>query len=163
MSGGSAQYLKGCLRRSDLADEPMEQFGRWFAEWKAVQPDEADSAILATVDDAGWPSARTVLLKAFDGRGFVFYTNRRSAKGRDLEASRRAAMCFLWRCVERQVRVAGPVEHLPDGESDDYYASRPRGAQIGAWASPQSAVISDRGRTGAPGRHRGSPVHWRGR
>lgn len=144
MIGRSAQYATGRLSRSGLAGDPMAQFGQWFAEWQAVRPGEADSVVLATVDGAGWPSARTVLLKAFDGRGFVFYTNRRSAKGRDLEASRRAAMCFLWRPMERQVRVVGPVEHLPDGESDAYYASRPRGAQIGAWASPQSAVLEDR-------------------
>ena len=132
------------MHRSDLADDPMAQFGRWFAEWNTARPYEAEAVILATVDADGWPSARTVLMKAFDGRGFVFYTNRRSAKGRDLEASGRAAMCFLWQLLERQVRVVGATEHLPESESDAYFASRPKDAQIGAWASPQSAVINDR-------------------
>ena len=132
------------LRKRDLADDPVVQFRGWFSEWRASEPYNANAMIVATADADGWPSARAVLLKGIDSRGFVFHTNRRSAKGLDIESSGRAALCFLWHPIERQVRVVGTVEHLPDSESDAYFASRPRGARIGAWASPQSAVIADR-------------------
>ena len=137
-------YSEVGLSEADLADDPIVQFGRWFEEWLATAPYDANAFIAATTDADGWPSARAVLLKGLDQRGFVFHTNRRSAKGLDLEASGRAALCFLWHPLERQVRVAGTVEHLPDDESDAYFASRPRGAQIAAVASPQSQVIADR-------------------
>ena len=132
------------LTKRDLAGEPITQFRRWFSQWQASDPYNATAVIVATVDADGWPSARAVLLKRVDERGFVFHTNRRSAKGRDIEATGRASLCFLWHPIERQVRVVGLVDHLPDDESDAYFASRPRGAQIGAWASPQSTVIPDR-------------------
>ena len=138
------QYSEAGLSEDAAADDPIAQFKRWFDEWRATGPYDANAFIVATTGADGWPSARAVLLKGLDERGFVFHTNRRSAKGLDLEASRRAALCFLWHPVERQVRVVGTVEHLPDDESDAYFASRPRGAQIAARASPQSQVIADR-------------------
>lgn len=138
------QYSEAGLREDDVADDPIVQFRRWFDEWLATEPYDANAFIVATTGADGWPSARAVLLKGLDERGFVFHTNRCSAKGLDLETSSRAALCFLWHPVERQVRVVGKVEHLPDDESDAYFASRPRGAQIAASASPQSRVIADR-------------------
>ena len=138
------QYSEVGLREADAADDPIVQFRRWFDEWLATRPYDANAVIVATTGADGWPSARAVLLKGLDERGFVFHTNRLSPKGLDLDASGRAALCFLWHPVERQVRVAGTVEHLPDDESDAYFASRPRGAQIAACASPQSQVIADR-------------------
>ena len=138
------QYSEVGLSEEDVADDPIVQFQHWFDEWLSAKPYDANAVILATADAGGWPSARAVLLKGLDERGFVFHTNRRSAKGLDLDRSRRAALCFLWHPLERQVRVAGTVEHLPDDESDAYFASRPRGAQIAASASPQSEVIADR-------------------
>jgi pyridoxamine 5'-phosphate oxidase len=138
------QYSEAGLSEEDVADNPIVQFKRWFDEWLSTKPYDANSVILATTGADGWPSARAVLLKGLDERGFVFHTNRRSAKGLDLDRSRRASLCFLWHPLERQVRVVGTVEHLPDDESDAYFASRPRGAQIAASASPQSEVIADR-------------------
>ena len=138
------QYSEAGLSEGDVADDPLVQFRRWFDEWLSARPYDANAVILATTDAEGWPSARAVLLKGLDERGFVFHTNRRSPKGLDLEGSARAALCFLWHPVERQVRVVGTVQHLPDDESDAYFASRPRGAQIAARASPQSQVIADR-------------------
>ena len=138
------QYSEVGLSKENVADDPVVQFKRWFDEWLSTKPYDANAVIAATTDADGWPSARAVLLKGLDERGFVFHTNRRSAKGLDLEASGRAALCFLWHPIERQVRVTGTVEHLPDDESDAYFASRPRGAQIAASASPQSQVIADR-------------------
>ena len=137
-------YSEAGLSEDDIADDPIVQFQRWFDEWLAAKPYDANAVILATTDTDGWPAARAVLLKGLDQRGFVFHTNRRSPKGLDLETSRRAALCFLWHPVERQVRVVGTVERLPDDESDAYFESRPRGAQIAACASPQSQVIAGR-------------------
>ena len=137
-------YSEVGLGEDDVVDDPIMQFRRWFDEWLATKPYDVNAVILATTDVDGWPSARAVLLKGLDERGFVFHTNRRSAKGIDLDRSHRATLCFLWHPLERQVRVVGSVEHLPDDESDAYFASRPRGAQIAAWASPQSALIADR-------------------
>ena len=133
------------LHEDDLHPDPIEQFRRWFDQWAATEPYDATAVVLATTDAAdGGPAARAVLLKGLDRRGFAFHTNRESAKGRDLAASGRAALCFLWHPLERQVRATGSVERLPDDESDAYFASRPRGSQIAAWASPQSEVIADR-------------------
>ena len=138
------QYSEAGLSEEDVADDPIVQFKRWFEEWLSAKPYDLNAVILATTDADGWPTARAVLLKGLDERGFVFYTNRRSPKGLDLDRSHRASLCFLWHPLERQVRVVGTVEHLPDDESDAYFASRPRGAQIAASASPQSEVIADR-------------------
>lgn len=137
-------YTRAGLDESDLAPDPMSQFAAWFDAWASTNPYDANLATLATVGDDGWPSSRAVLVKGADERGFVFFTNRTSAKARAIERTGRAAMTFVWREIERQIRVVGAVEQLPDGESDAYFASRPRGAQIGAWASDQSAEIESR-------------------
>lgn len=138
------QYSDRGLREGDLDPDPITQFRLWFEEWAATGPYDPSTMIVSTVDENGWPSARAVLLKGLDERGFVFYTNRLSAKGADLRRLPRAALTFLWHPVERQVRVVGDVELLPDDESDAYFASRPRDSQIGAWASRQSSAISGR-------------------
>ena len=100
--------------------------------------------VVGTVDADGWPATRAVLLRGLDERGFAFFTNRLSDKGRALDATKRASLSFVWHDLERQVRVVGEVEHLPDAESDAYFATRPRGSQIGAWASEQSSILSSR-------------------
>jgi pyridoxamine 5'-phosphate oxidase len=164
------QYGRAGLHEDDLAPHPMEQFQDWFDSWASTNPFDANLATVATVDVDGWPSSRAVLVKGADERGFVFHTNRNSAKGRSIEMNHRAALTFMWREIERQIRVVGDVEHLPDAESDAYFASRPRGAQIGAWASDQSAVLGSRGeledrRQAMEARFPGEvprPPHWGG-
>ncbi|MEZ5168262.1 MAG: pyridoxal 5'-phosphate synthase [Acidimicrobiales bacterium] len=138
------QYGLAGLDETDLAPDPMTQFAVWFDAWASTDPFDANLAVLATVGDDGWPQSRAVLVKGADDRGFVFHTNRRSEKGRALAANGRAALTFVWREIERQIRVVGPAELLPDDESDLYFASRPRGAQVGAWASDQSTVLATR-------------------
>lgn len=138
------QYGLMGLDESDLAPDPMTQFRAWFGAWAATEPFDANLATLSTVDPDGSPSARAVLVKGADDRGFVFHTNRRSAKAEALRSTPRAALTFVWREIERQIRVVGEVETLPDDESDAYFASRPRGAQIGAWASDQSSELTSR-------------------
>jgi pyridoxamine 5'-phosphate oxidase len=128
----------------DLADDPMEQFHRWFAEVRDAGVHEPHATILATVDSDGRPAARHVLLKDVDSDGFIFYTNERSDKGRQLAANPVASLCLPWNVLARQVRVVGPVERVADAEADAYFATRPRGSQVGAWASEQSAVLADR-------------------
>ena len=123
--------------------EPLAPFGRWLDEaWKG-EPN-AHAMTLATTAPDGWPSARVVLLKGFDERGFVFYTNLESRKSTELSANPYAALCFLWKSMNRQVRVEGPVERVADDEADAYFASRPRDSQIGAWASDQSRPLESR-------------------
>jgi pyridoxamine 5'-phosphate oxidase len=138
------EYKGHALDVSDVHPDPLLQFRRWFDEAVGEGVAEPDAMTLATVDAAGNPQARIVLLRGLDERGFCFYTNRESAKARDLAAHPRAALTFLWLEIYRQVRVTGGVSMLPDEESDAYFATRPRGAQIGAWASPQSAPLADR-------------------
>lgn len=131
------------LRRAELADDPLEQFRRWFAE--AAEVVEAPEAMaLATAAPDGAPSLRMVLLKGFDERGLVFFTHYTSRKGRELEANPRAALLFHWSPLGRQVRVEGKVVRLPEQESDGYFATRPRGAQLGALASRQSEPLEER-------------------
>lgn len=132
------------LRRADLDPDPITQFERWHAAWRATGPREPDAVALATADEDGRPSARMVLLKAVDARGFVFYSNAGSCKGRQLAANPWAALLFFWPELDRQVRAEGTVERLSDAESDVYFATRPRASQMAAWASPQSAVLVDR-------------------
>jgi pyridoxamine 5'-phosphate oxidase len=131
------------LRREALAADPLEQFGEWFARASREVP-LAEAMTLATVDADGAPDARMVLLKGFAPDGFRFHTNYESAKGRQLEAEPRAALILYWRELDRQVRIRGPVERLDEPDSDAYFATRPRGAQLGAWASPQSEALRDR-------------------
>lgn len=133
------------LRGTDLESDPVEQFRRWYADAVRAGMPEPDAMTLATVAPDGSPSARTVLLKGVGGRGFVFYTNHASRKGRELAANPQAALVFLWETPRRQVCVRGPVSRLPDDESDAYFSSRPRGSQLGAWASHQSEVLTGRG------------------
>lgn len=138
------EYQSRGLDTADLADDPFTQFERWFDEWAATDPYDATAMVLATADADGRPSARFVLLRGVDERGFVFYTNLDSAKGADLAANPRAALCFGWLTLNRQVRVEGPVVAVDAEEADAYFDSRPRGSRLGAWASEQSKVIADR-------------------
>ncbi len=124
--------------------EPYVLFGRWLEDARAAEPNDPDALALATVDEDGMPNVRMVLLKDFDEHGFVFYTNYESTKGRELLAARKAAMCFHWKSLRRQVRVRGPVETVSAEEADAYFASRPRGSRIGAWASKQSRPLESR-------------------
>ena len=132
------------LLEKDLAKNPFRQFETWFAEAEAAKVSEPNAMTLATADRAGRPSARTVLLKAVDGRGFVFYTNYESRKGRELAHRPFAALQFHWVELERVVRIEGAVQKATAEESDAYYASRPLDSRLGAWASPQSQVIASR-------------------
>jgi pyridoxamine 5'-phosphate oxidase len=121
--------------------DPVRQFEKWFTEAATAGVYQPEAMTLATVGDSGQPSARIVLLRAFDARGFVFFTNYTSRKARELEHNRKAALVFFWEPLERQVRVEGQVERVSEMESDAYFASRPRGSQLGAWASPQSELL----------------------
>lgn len=123
------------------AEDPISRFTAALERAKRVEPHDPTAMTLATADARGRPSARVVLLKSVDARGFVFYTNRESRKGEDLEANPRAALCVHWPASGQQVRVEGRVERVSDEESDAYFASRPRGSQIGAWASIQSRLL----------------------
>jgi pyridoxamine 5'-phosphate oxidase len=137
-------YDHGGLRRADLARDPVDQLRRWLQEALDANLPEPTAMTLATADAAGRPAARTVLLKGCDDRGLAFYTNYGSRKGRELEVNPRAALLFFWQPLHRQVRVEGAVARLSREESAAYFHSRPRGSQLGAWASPQSAVIESR-------------------
>ncbi len=135
------------LRRLDEADvdaDPFRQFHAWLAQALEAQVPEPTAMTLATVDEEGSPSARIMLLKALDERGFVFYTNYESRKGAQLAARPRAALTFFWKELERQVRIEGGIEKVSAAEADEYFASRPLGSRIGAWASTQSATIDSR-------------------
>jgi pyridoxamine 5'-phosphate oxidase len=138
-------YTRAGLEESDTDPNPIEQFRTWFDEALAANLHEPNAMILATATPAGRPSARVVLLKGFDERGFVFYTNYEGRKSRELEANPYAALLFYWGELERQVRLEGRVGRIPEEESDAYFAGRPRGSQLGAWASEQSRPIKDRG------------------
>lgn len=127
------------------ADEPLALFATWLAEATQAEPNDPNAMALATVDDDGLPDVRMVLLKGFDAHGFVFYTNYESAKGRQILAHPKAALCFHWKSLRRQVRVRGPVTPVSNEEADEYFASRPRGSRIGAWASQQSRPLPSRG------------------
>lgn len=138
------EYTGAGLDRSDLAAEPVEQFRRWFAAWREVAVGEPNAMVVTTATPDGRPSVRTVLLRALDDRGFVFYSNYDSRKGLELAANPRAALLFPWHPLSRQVIVEGTVTLADPAESDAYWATRPRGSQIAALASPQSQVIADR-------------------
>ena len=126
------------------ADEPVRLFAAWFAEAKRAEPVNPDAMTLATVDSSGQPNARMVLLKGFDARGFVFYTNVDSSKGHELAAAPKAALTFYWKTLQRQVRARGAVAPVSKAEADAYFATRSRMAQIGAWASKQSSALESR-------------------
>ncbi len=145
VAGLRRDYRRGGLDEGDLAPDPVAQFRAWLDDAAAAGVPEPNAMTLATAGADGRPSARTVLLKGLDDRGFVLYTNRSSRKGRELDANPHAALVFLWHALERQVGVTGPVTRVDDAESDAYFASRPRESQLGAWASQeQSAVVPGR-------------------
>jgi pyridoxamine 5'-phosphate oxidase len=124
--------------------EPFDEFARWFAEAQASEPRDANAMTVATVTPEGAPAARMILLKGVDEGGFVFYTNRDSRKGGEIAANPRVALCFHWKSLLRQVRIEGRAEPVAAAEADAYFATRPRGAQIGAWASDQSRPVASR-------------------
>jgi pyridoxamine 5'-phosphate oxidase len=136
--------MAGGLTEADAGDDPFALFRRWFAAAVAADLPEPNAMTLATATPDGTPSARVVLLKALDDRGFTFFTNYDSRKGREMAANPRVALVFLWHPLERQVRVEGTVETVTPEESDAYFAVRPLGSRLGAWASAQSAIIPDR-------------------
>ena len=158
------EYSRGGLSRADLDTDPIAQFNSWFTQvssggrwrkigialfklWHAIlghSPADVNAMVLATVDKNGFPSTRTVLLKGVDARGFIFFTNYDSRKGRELDGNPNASLTFYWAGLERQVCVAGSVEKIPREESENYFKSRPRGSQLAAWASNQSDVVADR-------------------
>ncbi|MGR6466534.1 pyridoxamine 5'-phosphate oxidase [Rhizobium sp. PAMB 3182] len=126
------------------AEHPVELFDSWLKDAQASEINDPNAVALATVDADGMPNVRMVLLKGFDTNGFVFYTNFESRKGQELLGQKKAAMCFHWKSLRRQVRIRGPVEVVTDAEADEYFASRPRGSRIGAWASKQSRPLEGR-------------------
>ena len=137
-------YALAGLEEADLDPDPIRQFARWFAEAQAANVDEPNAMVLATASPDGEPAARVVLLKGFDARGFVFYSNYESPKGRDLALNHRAALTFFWPPLERQVRISGVAERISRDESTAYFDSRPVGSRLGASLSRQSAVINGR-------------------
>ena len=138
-------YTLAGLRRADLSPDPIAQFNKWLQQAIDAQMLEPTAMTLATAGKAGRPSARIVLLKGVDERGFIFYTNYESRKGRELAENSNAALAFYWPELERQARASGTVSKLSREESDKYFQSRPRGHQLGAWVSTQSDVIANRG------------------
>lgn len=151
--------------------DPFAQFDAWFQEAVAAEPTLPEAMALATVSADGRPSTRMVLLKGHDQRGFVFYTNFNSAKGQELLGNPNASLCFHWKTLGRQLRIDGPATPVSDGEADAYFASRPRGSQMGAWASEQSEPVESRAILEArvqqfeaefDGRDVPRPPHWSG-
>lgn len=132
------------LERDDLSDDPLVQFAEWFGYACETVPMDPNAVSLATVDSAGRPSSRTVLLKYFDEQGFVFFSNFESNKAHDIEGNPNVALLFFWSDAARQIRIAGTAEKIPAAETLKYFMTRPRGSQIGAWVSAQSSVISSR-------------------
>jgi pyridoxamine 5'-phosphate oxidase len=138
------EYTRAALTEADVAADPIAQFGHWFAQAVEVEATEPNAMTVATATRDGVPSARIVLLKGFDARGFVFYTNYEGQKGRELAENPVAALVFHWVGLQRQVRVSGAVEKVSHEESNAYFQSRPRGSRLGAWASRQSTVLRSR-------------------
>ncbi|MBI4205704.1 MAG: pyridoxamine 5'-phosphate oxidase [Betaproteobacteria bacterium] len=132
------------LNEATVEHDPIAQFAQWYDEACAVERPLPHAAALATATRGGSPSVRMVLLKGFDAHGFVFFTNHKSRKGRELGKNARASLLFYWGTLERQVRIEGRVAKVSRRESDDYFRTRPRGSQLSAWASPQSEVLADR-------------------
>jgi pyridoxamine 5'-phosphate oxidase len=138
------EYARARLDEKSVSSDPMVEFARWFAEAQDAQVEEVNAMTLATATDLGAPSARVVLLKAFDARGFVFFTDYRSRKGEEIESNPRAALVFFWSELERQVRITGTVERTSAADSETYFRTRPLGSRLGAWVSHQSLVIPSR-------------------
>jgi pyridoxamine 5'-phosphate oxidase len=170
LAGLRKDYALKTLEERDVDRDPLRQFGVWMVEAIHAQVPEPTAMTLSTVGENGRPSGRVVLLKGVDPRGFVFYTNYESRKGRDLAAHPFASLTFLWKELERQVRIEGAVERVSPEESDAYYATRPLGSRIGAWASPQSRRLENRAwleaRWSELAREHGEapkrPPHWGG-
>lgn len=163
--------LDDAVLAAGQAPDPFDVFDAWFGEARAAEINDPNAMTLATVDADGMPDARTVLLKGHDRSGFVFYTNLGSAKGRELAATPRAALLFHWKSLRRQVRIRGPVAPVAAEEAESYFASRPRGSQVGAWASDQSRPAADRAELERrvaereaefAGRDVSRPPHWSG-
>jgi len=138
------EYTAGGLRRADLNPNPIVQFQKWFDEALKAELVEPSAMTLATADAAGAPSSRIVLLKGAEERGFMFFTNYESRKGRELAANARAALTLFWPELEREICIAGTVSKTARADSEKYFAMRPRGSQLGAWVSKQSSVVPDR-------------------
>jgi len=164
-------YTLDGLREADADCNPLQQFQKWFDQALAAQLPEPNAMTLATATQDGKPSARMVLLKNFDERGFVFYTNYESNKGHELADNPQAALVFWWAELERQVRITGQVEKVPDQESDEYFHSRPLSSRLGAWASDQSQPVDSREvlelrlqklKTAHAGKEVNRPQHWGG-
>jgi pyridoxamine 5'-phosphate oxidase len=141
-----ARYRDAGLDEKDLAEDPFAQFEQWFAQTVASGLHEPNAMVLSTADATGLPSSRTVLLKQFDRRGFVFFTNYGSRKGRDIEANPRVSLLFPWHPLARQVSVAGTAERTGRAETAAYFRTRPHGSQLGSWASEQSSTVASRDR-----------------
>ena len=164
------EYMRAGLHEKDLATDPLQQFERWFQDVLDAELPLPNAMTLATATAAGRPSARAVLLKGVDAGGFVFYTNYQSRKARELAENPYASLVFIWTQLERQVRIDGSIEKVSAQESDEYFASRPLGSRLGAWASPQSMVLPNRmtlaAKVGAIvlryGRNPPRPPHWGG-
>lgn len=137
-------YQLASLDESQVGNDPILFFAKWFEEAQQAQVLEVNAMTLATIDVNNFPDARIVLLKGFDEKGFTFFTNYYSQKGQSLLANPKAALVFFWQELERQVRIQGFVEKLSDIENDDYFNSRPEASKLGAWSSPQSQIISER-------------------
>lgn len=165
------EYRQHALDEADVQADPIAQFAAWLAQAQAADLAEPTAMTLATATPEGRPSARIVLLKGVDADGFLFFTNYTSRKGQELAQNPHAALVFWWSLLERQVRAEGCVEHLAAADSDAYHRRRPRGSQLGAWASPQSGVVAGRyvledSLEAASARFEGAavprPTHWGG-
>lgn len=164
-------YRLQTLDEAGVAADPIQQFGIWWQEALQSEIVEVNAMTLATANEQGVPSARIVLLKGYDERGFVFFSNYESKKAADLQVNPMASLVFFWKELERQVRISGRVEKVTELESDQYFQSRPEGSRIGAWASPQSTVISSRQvieekvealQVSFEGKEIPRPLHWGG-
>lgn len=138
------EYTREQLDESSVSPDPFHQFGRWFREALQAEVHEPNAMVLATADAQGRPTARVVLLKGFDEKGFVFFTNYESHKGQQMAENPYISLVFWWPALQRQIRIDGRVDKISAVESDDYFRTRPKGSRIGAWASPQSAVLPNR-------------------
>jgi pyridoxamine 5'-phosphate oxidase len=144
VAGRRSEYESAGLDVADVDADPLRQWQRWYDEAVAAGVTEPNAMALSTLGEDGVPDVRYVLVRGADGRGFAFYTNLASVKARQLQTHPAAAAAFGWLQLHRQVRLRGTVERVSDAEADAYFASRPRGSRVGAWASPQSSVIADR-------------------
>jgi pyridoxamine 5'-phosphate oxidase len=144
IQGLRKEYRQASLNESELQADPFLQFKYWFEQAISAQLPEPNAMILSTVSASGAPSSRTVLLKELDSQGFVFFSNYASRKGREIAANQQVCLLFYWAELERQVRIEGQIEKISEADSDAYFASRPRGSQLGAWASSQSECLDSR-------------------